>query len=886
MSNGQGAIANAQEESVAVLSRMVDALYQDTELDYIASRQCSPPRAVRDYVRILRNECHPELIRRLFPEGYLFMEDFHWIRFPWPHAYVFKYRNDFFFHYHAQGSDVQFTIRSLEYERLVVRALHTLIALHLGSSGRVLDKLQVVVCRKCTDHCRSCPFEDSFAEPGVMGAKQAETIAAFLNRNSEIEQLQFVGNGEPFLNYPVMVNLMRESKYVKTISIYTNGFWGRQAGTFLRELSGANSAAEVIINLGMDFRHPPPTQRGAEAVLHHFLELSAKGELTNVRLHLRGIFVNKQLVSSDPIMSMLDKQGLPSDRLEQIVGRLLEGQKVEYPDTQGSVLVSYNRLRTSPDAEADPERLTEWPLCLVATDKIALALGMYDAAVAIAEYDDCLNSRQAYEIAQSNILLRDMPPPVLSKTVQMLARAFPEILLPRYLPTDILRNIYKEPYTALIFTMLLFTEICRNKVGRTAALESVLEEVGIAPGDNLRELDTWAEALLQPTMPGVVCRRQNWWARQTDGAVESDRRLNRWLPYWELEDQERACRIRDTFAIEPILEGIRHFLVEKYLWEHNSNPVTSLTLTGSLVYSYSSACPVTDIDLIATVKLPRITNICHLSDNTTVWVVSKENLQGNSVEALHIDFAINIEHGLILFGPNPIRYPAPIIERAKMAYFYANLIQRILFDRSLRDIFKRMVELRRILKQISQLLDEEPERLHRHQILAEADLRQFTCIRRAFRAIFGQYEFDQRGAWQKFDELIRSGEASHQRTRLIALVVQATLLKAKLLRFIQHLSELSPPNDLPQESRYHVYAVFNSLRHDSPLELHLDFLERFQNDLSILVNLAEHSPYKKVHTRISRQIRTMSTSQPFSVREREMIRTALSRNRHVLTNPE
>ena len=83
--------ADLQKRRQLLLFEAARRLYANRALDYLASQRGYPPRAVIDYVESLRSALPPEVIKQVFPEGYLFKEYFFWIDFPLKDAYVFKF---------------------------------------------------------------------------------------------------------------------------------------------------------------------------------------------------------------------------------------------------------------------------------------------------------------------------------------------------------------------------------------------------------------------------------------------------------------------------------------------------------------------------------------------------------------------------------------------------------------------------------------------------------------------------------------------------------------------------------------------------------------------------------------------------------------------------
>jgi len=873
-------MASTDTSSVRVeYSLVASKLYENHELDYLASQKGSPAQAVVDYVDCLSRDVSARIIKRTFPEGYLFEKYFFWVDFPVRGSYVFKYGDEFYFHFSQSNPRLGFTLRSKDYGSLLLKALNALVACHLGASSVDLNRLQIVPSRNCNDCCRYCPFVLDNSSTHALSKEHADIVIEFLNNNSQIETLLFVGNGEPFLNCPAILRILRGVKHVKNVGVYTNGFWGESAERYLPGIAASIPQADIVINLAIDVQHSVSNTRNAMALLHHFLA-TGQEQPSNIRIHLRGLLFDGVILPHDPMLGLLSELEVGEAELQALIPRLESGKQVELAPWQGKVLVSYNRLRSASDPEAIPENIKEWVPSLVVTDEGVLGLGNYEVIVPVVGLEDLATNQTAYQLARGNILLNYLQSPLLVDIVESMSSAFPEILEHTYLATDIIKNVYKNPSIGLTFMLQLsWAEYQRDPVSNRF-LGQVLEDLGIHAGLTPKELKGLVETWLLPSMPAAVSRKRNWWFGAKSAKMKQGSALNRWLPLWQQAEQDRAEHLASSFSATALMESIYRFLHEKYGLRRQQVCVTSISLTGSSVYSFSKTEPVKDIDYIATIDYTGITDILMVpGDKASVWVISEEYLKGSTTRALHIDLAINIEHGLVLYGSNPVPLPAPIVERAKMAFFYANLIQRIIFDRNYRDSFKRMVELKRILSQIAHCLEGAPRTLDKAVIMSEDDRRNFVQIRDAFRQRLGECEFNQMAAWRGFDEIMASDDRDRQGSGIQALFVEATCLKAKLLDFISTIAPLYPENGLYQKSRQHVYAIFGAAKSDHSAGRHEEFLHSFSDDFSVVLTLAANSPHLSIRDRIEAVL--ADPKSPFAPEQVASIRRALQSNPHL-----
>lgn len=869
--------ADIQKRISPLLLLAANKLYHNHNLNYLASRDAFPPQAVIDYVDHLSKDLSPEIIKQVFPEGYLFREYFFWIDFPLKNAYVFKFKNEFFFHF--SNTEIKFTLKSRDYGKLLLKALNALIAYYMGASNIDLNVLQVVPSRNCNDKCQFCPFVLDNAQINALTNEQADKVIEFLNNNKSINTLLFVGNGEPFLNYPAILRILRGAKYVKNVGLYTNGFWGSKAEQYLSELSASNPKTNININLSIDIQHSTKNTKRAILLLKKFITMAENSKLQNINIHLRGLLFNGAIEPNDPMWKIFDDFGYRDAKLKELVSKLERGEKVELFNSKSKVLISYNHLRTPSDPKAIPENLKEWYPSLIITDTGALGIGSYEVITPVLELEDFMPISKGYELAKNNILFHFLKSPTLVEQVKKLANTFPDIFDRTYLASDLLKNVYIDPAKGLTFMLMLCQCEYKRDPTRNQFLKQVLDQLGITEDFSPKEIKEMVDRWMKLIMPAAITTKKNWWANEQTNQKQESASLNRWFLFWEKAEQERAKILSSSFSPNSVITPVKEFLQKKYGLEDSQINVSSISLTGSSIYSFSRTTPINDVDYIVTINHPGITDIFNIrGTKNSVWVISEEYLRNDSTHALSIDLAINIENGLVLYGKNPIPVPAPIIERAKMAYFYANLIQRIIFDRNLRDSFKRMVEMKRVLLQIKQCLESDPEKLGKTGIIADEDQKNFAQIRKAFERSFSEFRYDQLDSWRKFDEIVTSKNQDLQVREMENLFAEATLLKTKLLNFISEIEPLYKKNELYQESRQQVYAIFNASKPLSSSELHEEFLRDFSNDYSIILTLAANSPHPSIKNGIKAIISRKNN--PFTPEQTINIQKALENNPH------
>lgn len=854
-------------------------LFGNRELDYLASQHGSPVQAVIDYVGALAGKVAPAVIKRAFPEGYLFKDYFFWIDFPLRDAYVFKFADEYYFHFYHSDQAARFTVKSKNYGRLLLKALNAIAAHHLGPSGVQVDKLQVVTSRNCNDQCRFCPFVLDNSVVRALSNEQADAVVEFLNGNPAIDTLLFVGNGEPMLNYRAILRILRASRHLKSVAIYSNGFWGSRADQYLPELSRACPEARIVLNLAVDVQHSAENIRRTRLLVTRYEEFVQAGRLPNVEMHLRGLLFDGQILEHDPIHAILAELGIDAAEQTRILGQFVSGNQVVLPTISGVLRISYNNLKTDSDVRATPENLQVWFPTLVVTDEGVLGIGSYEVASPLVELGDFFPVAAAYPLARNNILLHYLESPRLTETIHALGREFPEIWQRTYLATDILRNLFQTPEVGLAFVLMLYqAEVQRDPV-QNKCLGVVLEELGIAADMPAAQVKQRVSALALPNVPAEVTRKKNWWFEAEGQAAISDVVPNRWLPFWIPAERARARELTGAFVADDVIEPLQGFLRDKYGVTDQPAEVLSISVTGSSIYNFSKKVPVGDVDYIATVAQPGITDVFTIpGTNSSVWVVSEECLRGESTRALHVDLAINIEHGLVLHGQNPVTHPVPIVERVKMAYFYANLIERIIFDRNYRDSLKRMIELKRILLQVKHCLRTDLPG-SRVPFMAASDVEHFGEIREAFEGRFSDFEFDQVAAWEEFDAVVEQGDQYLTNRRIQDLWTEAAVLKGKLFDFIARVESFSSGGRLYQESRQHVYAVFNSRRADVPAEDHAMYLRRFSDDYSVVLTLAGNTPHRSVGDAIVSVL--AGADSPFNAGQTTAIQRALRLNPHL-----
>src|SRR3989338_3021949 len=181
-------IANRSDPLIALAA---NNLFSSHDLDYLASQKGFPPQAVEDYVKMLAKELPPELIRQIFPEGYLFKDYFFWIDAPFKNAYVYKFKDEYYFHFPGGEGGGGFMLKSRDYGRLLLKAMNAMAAYHLGKAAVALSRLQVVPSRNCNDRCQFCPFILDNNHVSALTNEQADAIIALLNDNPGIDSLLF-----------------------------------------------------------------------------------------------------------------------------------------------------------------------------------------------------------------------------------------------------------------------------------------------------------------------------------------------------------------------------------------------------------------------------------------------------------------------------------------------------------------------------------------------------------------------------------------------------------------------------------------------------------------------------------------------------------------------
>lgn len=845
-------------------------LYEAKQLAELANQQGSPPLAIINYIGLLSGVFPPSLIKEVFPEGYLFKEYFFWIKFPLKNSYVFKYKDEYFGIYAIVGK-VKFTTRSNDYKKLLIKFFHYLAALYLKKTTTKLKTLQIVPTNACNDSCSNCPF---VFEPKLSKSLSIENtikIIELINTNKEIKELIFVGRGEPFLNFPAILKIAQESKYVKKIGIYTNGFWGSNALSYLTAISRSNPDTIITINLSVDIYHSAHHLISAKQIISTFIMLINEEQTANLKIILRGLIPDKDILPHDPLALILEDYFPNKKKLQQVHSRLKKGEKVTLPETKNRLIVGYNFLKKALPSNKIPENYNIWHPTLNITERGLLSIGSYDQAAMIEEMDYCEDYRSVYLAALNNILLHVLDSEHLIKAIKSLRKTFPFLDKRIFITTDIFRNIYKYPNIALTFIFKLY-----QYAGNTHSIfRQILNELGIKNSDTITTIKKKARILYKPSefIPSAKTRKKNWWFKTDPSTHNITGQLNPWLQFWAQEEQQLAQQIYAKFQIDKFFKPISNFLQCKYQLTLAIKDITCICVVGSTTYSLSKAYESTDVDYIFVIKPPAITdnlNICQTKDN--IWLISEEYFKNNTTSALHIDLANNISHGLVLYGENPVAVPIPIIEKIKMAYFYANLIQRIIFDKRYHDVFKRYIELNRILFQVQNCLKANAST----EILNKVDFNNYHLIKKLFFSSIADIEFDCLKEWNRFDAIVAQNNPEVEKKELLLLFAKACYLRKALAEFILKLDQIIyTKNRLYQKSRHHVYAVFNARKSNVPFEWHQEYLHAHNRDFTIITTLAETSPYPAILMQIKDILDTKSY---FTNKQISTINFALAKN--------
>jgi hypothetical protein len=265
----------------------------------------------------------------------------------------------------------------------------------------------------------------------------------------------------------------------------------------------------------------------------------------------------------------------------------------------------------------------------------------------------------------------------------------------------------------------------------------------------------------------------------------------------------------------------------------------------------SRVLPPEDVDLILVLRNPGIRDCLHLPGTPyQVWLLSEAAINNETSHVIVLDLAMNLLNGLALRGHVPIAAP-PVIERLKLAAFYANLICRIYFDCTFEKLFKRMVELKAILHHFgTPALSHDAgtvgagsvswrDRLVLHE-LAEIAAPRWDGLR-----------FSAEEAWEDFDRLLSWGcerDIRLEKQRMVELACGYKELLRLLILDIQaaYLAHGCPVQGPVQEPRIWIYALMNARNPECALELQLESARRFPDDLSIALHLATSSRHPEV----------------------------------------
>lgn len=337
-------------------------------------------------------------------------------------------------------------------------------------------------------------------------------------------------------------------------------------------------------------------------------------------------------------------------------------------------------------------------------------------------------------------------------------------------------------------------------------------------GDLLQySISNLAGQVTDPVIPGALSVRKNWWSGSV-GAKRSrslwevvmDPRRPEWSHFASVRDRERRDAGRVIGLVKDrIYEagGNRSF---------SSDDVLSITVFGSTVHNMGRHPSLGDNDYLAVVKNSgldlsekqlkkeptdkdgKVTDMIHIIGSSSFASDSRSRFFD------FIELALYAEHGIVIYGEHPLPVPPPVIERAKSAYYFANVAQKNYFNSGkdglrveFRDCKKRLINCKLIIWWIKRTLSLEEQDLRESGALHVRDSKDLEGIRASFRRNLPGFEFDLRREWGEVDHVI-DGQLtdSEIESRKTELLVEAATLKQQILSFICDITNLDDGNDL------------------------------------------------------------------------------------------
>lgn len=294
--------------------------------------------------------------------------------------------------------------------------------------------------------------------------------------------------------------------------------------------------------------------------------------------------------------------------------------------------------------------------------------------------------------------------------------------------------------------------------------------------------------------------------------------------------------------------------------------IRSVYLTGSYGYSLSERFRSGDLDLEILVDNLGICDACHYLSRfayeatfvdsskaprtINVWVISTDKINIHTSSLIPIDVGFNASRGFSLMGTRFFKKPPPLIERLKMAYFYANLVLTIHSENDFSFLLRRYQEMYVILGQAVLIADAPSKRLVTHSNISDLDKNQISEVQSVLRRhlgsdpeVYAQRLREMTGVLDQYLEYLEAGVIpnSFVNTHVATILKDSVAYKQTIFEILNGLHQLQGEfiDAFPEmDSRVWVYQIMSTTNRFRTCRIQ-QLIPNFQDvDFSLAVSLA------------------------------------------------
>ncbi|MFA5092822.1 MAG: radical SAM protein [Candidatus Omnitrophota bacterium] len=757
---------------------LLDEYVEDAVLDYAFSleRTNSHVDYLKIFINILSAYFTPQKIKGLLGQGAVFASQFQWIDLP-GRDYAFYYKD----RYYCYIPDGEILMDSSSYQDLLVKNINYTMSKSLAQKSMV-ETVVVYPSLYCNVGCKIClfssgkqPLDSAKDSEMFLNSQETKKAIELINSGSGLKTLVIGGGGEPFLEEDSVFSLIEKSRVGK-IKIYSSGDWGMDEGharaVFERlEESALRHPVPVAIelNLSADLFHAHGITGRKDGYEHlsRILDLycagRAVGKFNNISLHLRSISKDGNIPDNDPMIENVIKYS--SYHFTQI-GKVEAKQTLECKELNGVTIdISYNKMMQRNAAsslqflhamqkDASPFILNN--MFINANGNVAL--GGYYESVSVGT----LNDESAYlgGLLKSNIIVQALSERGFSYLYRLVEGYSPEFIAnppPAGTQLEMIKNIFADPGLGLYVYLNVLNDL--YKAGRLD------EKMCLLLGFPWKHMEEYIQAVCGRSVDQVldqeVARKVNWGFKVDEQEIEklsvqeqerSDELLRFGNIWWDVGDDQQRQILRDRVAAVANTGQIKDFITERIKKRYGlDSEIKSISVVGGFITNRSSRQFTHDLDLIVVLKNSDLLDFVpetefdfgntfnlgalpSVPEKICVWIVGEKRLSADSSNSIVIDIAQNTQSGLVLEGTRVQAEPAPVLERLKQAYFFANMIMKMASDRDLIKMLKRRYELRGMLEQLRQIAYASDHEINQSLNIAKIDKLHLREIQKSLRS--------------------------------------------------------------------------------------------------------------------------------------------------------